>query len=633
MRNQNLHRLILSKATLLWPVLVLSFLFSFSQTTHINGVVNTYHRVVEVIPDQACVRVNNTSGLTAAAKVLLLQMKGATINTENSSSFGDTISLNNAGNYEVATVCAIIGDTVFLVHTLLNNYTPATGKVQLVKFGEYVSANVTGQVNAIPWNNAAGTGGVIALFAEEDLILNAPVSADASGFRGGGYLQSNEACNNSTSGYAYDASTISPFFGQRGAYKGEGIADITPAQSGGRGAPANGGGGGNNHNNSGGGGSNLNPGGQGGGNSSTSSCNAAFRGEAGRSLSSWGGRKIFLGGGGGAGHNNNAVFTLGGANGGGIVFIHAANIIGNGHKISASGGIGGNSQADGAGGGGGGGTIVMDVASYTGALTIEANGGTGGGSNDGLNFNLCYGGGGGGSGGVIYFPGALPAVTVTTFGGGGGLETGRHNESCVAPVPSVAGINGQVITNYTWQASASLASYCSAILPVILVSFRVSPSYKQVNIDWQMPNPELIDLFIIEKMSPERGWTAFSSIAANDIQQHYSATDPDPENGYNLYRLKITGKNNSVHYSPVRRIYINGIKEAFTVYPNPAVNKLKIEGSFSGTLYIKLLDVSGKIVLLKKVMMNNALEINLPGLHPGIYMLYINDNVRKLAVR
>ena len=51
------------------------------------------------------------------------QMKGAGISTTNNSSFGNVTALNDAGNYETATICSIIGDSVFLFHLLQNTYT------------------------------------------------------------------------------------------------------------------------------------------------------------------------------------------------------------------------------------------------------------------------------------------------------------------------------------------------------------------------------------------------------------------------------------------------------------------------------------------------------------------------------
>lgn len=208
-------------------------------------------------------------------------MKGVAINTTNSSSFGTITDLNNAGNYELATVCAIVTDTVFFVFTHLNNY-DADGKVQLVKIPQYTSVRVVDTLKPAPWNNTAETGGVLAISVEEDLILEAPVFPDSSGFRGGLHQLSSGTCGNifppAANAYVYNASSLDP---QNGAYKGEGIADVSVSNSGGKGAPANGGGGGNNHNNGG------------------------------------------AGGGGGAGHSNFAIANQrGGGHGGGIVFIY-----------------------------------------------------------------------------------------------------------------------------------------------------------------------------------------------------------------------------------------------------------------------------------------------------------------------
>jgi hypothetical protein len=637
MRNQDLHKFQLSKAALLWLAILLSGLSSFSQTTNISGVINSYYRVIDFVPAKSCVRLTNTFGINPGDRMLLIQMKGASMNVPSPSTaaWGDTTALNNAGNYEVAIVCMTIGDSVFFVHTLLNNYTPATGKVQLVKFGQYINANVTDTLRASPWSDVLGTGGVIALYAEDDLILNRPITANRSGFVGGAFFQSNTTCSNGLSAYTYNA-TVAPGGVQNGAYKGECVADIPAAQNGGRAAPANGGGGGNNHNNGGGGGANLARGGMGGGNSSNVSggCNAAFRGEPGKALSSWGGKKIFLGGGGGAGHNNNAVFASSGGNGGGIVFIHASNIIGNGYTISADGATGGNAQSDGAGGGGGAGTIIMQAASYS-NVTMQANGGAGGFSNDGGNIRRCYGSGGGGSGGAIYFNGATPSgagIAVTVDPGAGGLEFGR-DVNCLPELPSVAGNTGQIINGYTFRIGTSLASYCSLVLPVRLTYFKATVLEKKVDLQWNITQPDGVAFFEVQKMNTSNEWITFSTIYASDLQRDYTVTDENTLPGYNSYRLKVTEKNNAAFYSLIRRVYIESENDEFIVYPNPAHTKLFIKANYNGFIDVRLLDVSGKSVMLKRSMLNILGEIDLPALPAGIYILRINNTVRKLVIR
>jgi hypothetical protein len=641
MRNPDLHKPPLTKAILLWLVFLLSGLFSFSQTP-ISGFVNSYYRVSGVNLTDDAVRINpSTFGISAGDRMLLIQMKGATINTASttSSAWGDTTALNNAGNYEMAIVCRVTIDSVYFVHEILNNYTPANNTVQLVKFAEYESANVTDTLRTVAWNSASGTGGVLALFVEEDLILSKPIVADGTGFSGGAFFLSNTGCNNSTSGYAYNgAGTLGT---QSGAYKGEAIATPVATQSGGRGGVANGGGGGNNHNNGGGGGANLTRGGIGGGNSSSSpgGCNASFPGEPGKALSNWGGRKIFLGGGGGAGHNNNApagVTTLSiGGKGGGIIIIHANRIIGNGQRITANGGQGGNSASDGAGGAGAAGTIIMDVASGYDDVTIQANGGVGGTSSDGGNIKRCYGAGGGGSGGAIYLNGSTPSgpgISVTVDAGPAGVEIGS-DPACNPQVFSGAGNPGQIINSYTIKMSSSLATYCSTVLPVRLISFKATVIQKKVKLQWSITQPDAVNRFEVQKLNAGNQWTTFSSVAANDMQTDYTLNDENPFPGYNSYRLKTIEKSGFVFYSLIRRVYIESENDQFTLYPNPAHDKIFIKGNYNGFIDLKMLDITGKPVMMKRMVMNRLSEIALPALSAGVYTLYINNAIKKLVIR
>src|SRR5678810_714917 len=108
----------------------------FSQTNK-SGVVNSYYKVTGINYGQSGLKLDNVNGLAVNDRVLLIQMKGATVNTTNSSSFGSVSSMNNAGNYELATVCAVRNDSVFLLQQLLHTYTEAD-KVQLVKIPRYV---------------------------------------------------------------------------------------------------------------------------------------------------------------------------------------------------------------------------------------------------------------------------------------------------------------------------------------------------------------------------------------------------------------------------------------------------------------------------------------------------------------
>lgn len=618
---------------LLSAALSLFALCSFSQT-NISGVVNTYHQVVEVIPAKACVRVSDITGVNVNSRVLLLQMKGGSITTTTGSTFGDTTSTGEAGFYEAATICFIRGDSVFFFHNLLNTYTPATGKVQLVQFAEYTSANVVDTLKAAPWNEATGTGGVIALFANADITLNAPIYADSSGYRGGAFYNHSGTCSiiqPAGTAYAYDATSSN---NNNGAYKGEGITTVSGTLDGGKGAPANGGGGGNNHNNSGGGGANLTAGGNGGGNSSSgpTGCNTANNwGRGGKALKSWSGSKIYMGGGGGAGHANNgsASFNYGG-NGGGIIFIWTPQLNGNNKIISANGGNGGPSQSDGAGGGGAGGTIIFQVTNFSGSLAVEAKGGNGGMSDDGGVGGRCFGGGGGGSGGVICFSGTVPAITTSVAGGTAGAEISR-DPGCNAAVPASDGAAGSLVPSYTFTRSTSNAGYCALLLPSKLLSFTANAGQRGVRLQWQLEHPELALVFTIEKKTGNNSWRPMLTIPAQATQDTYTAFDEEQLSGDIYYRLKVTERTGQVYYSQMRWLFVEPMPGDFIVYPNPASTRIMVRRAQPGAADIQLTDISGKVILAQKTWQRQT-ELALPPLPPGLYFLRVNDKVKKLLI-
>ena len=616
-----------------WLLIIILFStsFSFSQTTNISGIVNSYHRVIAVSTTAA--KLDNVSGLAYGNTVLLIQMKGALINTANTASFGDTTSLNYAGNYEVATICSVSNDSVYFFNELINNY-DVNYKVQLVKFGEYYSANVIDTVKAQSWNITTGKGGVLAIKVETDLTLNAPLFANSTGYKGAAFYRHSGTCgffNPVGSGFAYDATSATA---SNGAYKGEGVADVPSNLDGARGAPANGGGGGNNHNNGGGGGANLTSGGNGGGNFSTgpTGCTGNYQGRGGKPLSNWSNTKLFLGGGGGAGHANSTDQLYAGGNGGGIIIVLASNVIGNGHKISANGQNGKSTTYDGASGGGAGGTIIMNVTNtYSGSLTVQATGGNGGNEDDDNSSGRCYGAGGGGSGGAIYFNGPLPSISSSVSGGTAGINIDAL--SCGTPVPAINGTEGSKITNYSYQTSVTPSASCTIALPVRIIYFNaLLTADKKVKLEWDIADPGEANSFTIEKINPLNNWIDLLTVNAQANVNHYEIFDNTPVAGENIYRLRINGKNNNVIYSLQKRVLLKQ-NVAFTVYPNPAKNKVTISGKLNAGTIIRLTDISGRSI--KEISTNassSSLEFLFPRLSPGIYLLNVDNYLQKIII-
>lgn len=415
---------------------------------------------------------NNGTPLSSGSLLMIIGMQGATINTVNSSSYGDIISYNSAGKYELAYVSGVSDTaTITLQSPLINSYfVGGTNRVQVVRVPQYTSltVNTGASLTGRAWNGASG--GIIAVKVCGTATVNGLIVADTIGFRGG-------ALDSLTSDGITDFVGMTP---DMGGEKGEGIAgfEIDYDSLGGRycrGAAANGGGGGEAHNTGGGGGANGNNGlpwngwgnpdtsggaiwdsawnldetptfalnvSSGGGRAGysfganyndptiTAPGNYAWGGDDRRNVGGYGGRPlaidadntIFLGGGGGAGDQDNDAGTAGGR-GGGIVYIVADNVTGNG-LISSNGqaadtsGIGTYGDDDGPGGGGAGGTIVIQ-APVVSTLTLQANGGKGG--NQVVNNLESEGPGGGGGGGYVFVASGTPVITVN--GGANGITT------------------------------------------------------------------------------------------------------------------------------------------------------------------------------------------------------------------
>ncbi|MGN6648218.1 MAG: gliding motility-associated C-terminal domain-containing protein [Cytophaga sp.] len=401
--------------------LLVFFIYScVLQAQSISGIVNTYTPVTNLPVCNPCagncntVTVVSTASFSVGDRVLIIQMKGASTDLTNTSSFGEISNYAEAGNYEFKTIQSIAGSDITFTTGLSNTYN-AAGLVQLVRVPVYANPTVTGVLTAQPWNGM--TGGILAIEVTGTLTLSADIDLKGLGFRGGISITNGSAYPCGLTDYFYSGTNY-----DNAAPKGEGIAEILSGYDLGKGAYANGGGGGNSHNGGGGGGSNGGSGGNGG----NDYCSGTILsgGVGGYQLNTSGGAKAFLGGGGGAGHQNNDVGTSGG-NGGGLIFIKANQIAGNTHVIDASGASALNTTGsgnDGAGGGGAGGTIKIETNTITGALTILSNGGKGG--------DMTYTGGGhapggGGGGGVICTSlASIPAlVTTSVVKGNSGIVT------------------------------------------------------------------------------------------------------------------------------------------------------------------------------------------------------------------
>jgi uncharacterized repeat protein (TIGR01451 family) len=416
----------------------------------LTGVVNAYYSPAAT-GTLAAGATSVTLGAAAAAGaqtpiaagdlLLIMQMQDATINSTNTSSYGDgaagdpatgSTALGSSGLFEFVTATTAIpvtGGALQFQSTgsgngLLNSYVMTTAGLaqpqqtyQVIRVPQYLSVTLSSTLVPMAWNGKVG--GVLALDVSAQLTLAGTVSADALGFRAGGgkILGGGAGANTDYVTLATNAANASKGEGIAGSPRyiapatialastaidttGGAPADTLPKGSFARGAPGNAGGGGtdghpagNDFNSGGGAGGNGGAGGVGGYGwnsfSIINTTNGGFGGSAFPASTS----ALVMGGGGGAGTTNNGSYYISNAS--------------NGHDCGT------NCTGIYSSGGSGGGIVIVHAGSVTGAGTITANGQA---TLSTLNDST---GGGGAGGSIIFFANSGSVAGLTAFANGG----------------------------------------------------------------------------------------------------------------------------------------------------------------------------------------------------------------------
>jgi len=337
---KNIYTHIFTKIAYLLSIILLLPFYLFAQT-NISGIINTYYSVNLINGVNFCsnsLTLNDCSGLNVGDKVFIIQMKGASIDTSNTTLSGSVISYNGAGKYEMAIIDSINGCELIFRDSLVNNYN-SSGYIQVINIPQYNDVTIVDTLKCLAWNGT--TGGVLIFEASGTVTFNSPIYVSGNGFKGGVLF----TCNANFIGTG--PNYVMPSVGGDHV-KGEGIATLPQTLLGGRGTVANGGGAGGAQPaqsgltdafyNGGGGGGNFGAGGNGG--KSSNGINPQYPGGiGGRALIySTVENRVFMGGGGGSGHRRyNTSGPTSGTNGAGIVLIRANTINGNNQNIIANG--------------------------------------------------------------------------------------------------------------------------------------------------------------------------------------------------------------------------------------------------------------------------------------------------------
>jgi hypothetical protein len=609
--------------------------------------------------------VNNpyaTDGVGVGDLLMITKMQGATINTTNSSSYGNITAYNNTGIYELVAVQSVSGNTIILSAALANSFVVSTSqRVQVVRIPRLsaltinAGASLTGQA----WGSSY-TGGIVAIEVTGNAIVNGTINANGIGYRGG----------------AIDANSILPgltlFVGtttNQGAEKGESIAGYQAdydALNGRycKGAPANGGGGGTAHNGGGGGGANGgNPASwDGKGNPDLSGTNwnvawdlegASFsthtssgggrggytfhnrdrdaftvvpgdglwNGDDRRNEGGYGGRPLtyssntlFMGGGGGAGDQNNGAGTAGG-NGGGIVYLSSTGTLSGTGSVTANGTTASNATGiDASGGGGGGGAIKLNVLGTISGISLSATGGNGGSQIRSIITDETEGPGGGGGGGYVAVTGT-PSITMNTAGGANGI-TNSSGVTEFTPDGATRGSIGSGTTNISY-----LSPPPQIFLPLTFTSFGFQLTANQLIVKWTVSRETNILKYDLEQSIGNGIWTVIASERTSNERKtngQYSITISKPLQTV-YFRVKMIEKTGASQYSAIKVFSIDA--NYFAIKETAESIQISRSGQ---TLDVKLFNNNGQEIKFAVEKASGIVKINKNRLTKGVYNVVIS---------
>ncbi|MBC8035323.1 MAG: S8 family serine peptidase [Chitinophagaceae bacterium] len=162
-------------------------------------------------------------------------------------------------------------------------------------------------------------------------------------------------------------------------------------------------------------------------------------------------------------------------------------------------------------------------------------------------------------------------------------------------------------------------------LPVTLLSFTAVREQSAGVLNWSTSSESNTELFIVEKSANGIDYTNIGTVkAANagNVISRYKFMDNNLQVGTTYYRLRMTDKDGSFKYSPLRMITFNSEKFYINILPNPVTKGTLYINTSSNCSKIELCDISGRILKSFTVKgIRNTLQVG--DIIKGIYLLRV----------
>lgn len=162
-------------------------------------------------------------------------------------------------------------------------------------------------------------------------------------------------------------------------------------------------------------------------------------------------------------------------------------------------------------------------------------------------------------------------------------------------------------------------------LPVELVSFDAFPNESDVIIRWETAAEKDNDYFVVERSTDLQNWNKVGEIdgaGTSALHRIYVLKDEAPLYGESYYRLKQFDYNGqSETHAPKTVLFYP--EEGISVYPNPAKERVLVDGLNDHVSRIELINARGQIAKTFMSSQEMKQELDLQSLTPGMYTVQV----------
>ena len=199
----------------------------------------------------------------------------------------------------------------------------------------------------------------------------------------------------------------------------------------------------------------------------------------------------------------------------------------------------------------------------------------------------------------------------------------------------IAAEDGNGYSTLCYQSSTdAMENYINCYYELIIlgnefVQFEAQPTTDQsVLLSWEIEAEKDNLFFDVQRSSDGIDWEVTGQVISTNSPQIYKFKDPNPMDGQNYYRLKITDINNEISYSKVYTInFLQNI--GYWVYPNPnqGIFNIDFRGLTEQYYVVEVFDAVGRKVNEAELSRTKN-TLNLQAQTPGIYNLRIQAGSR-----